>query len=57
MLGQQVGKEALKGTEAVYADETFEETKRFTLGNVTFELQHIGPAHTPGDTLIMRLAS
>lgn len=52
MLGNLVGTEGLKGTEPMYADETFEETWRFTLGGVTIELQQVGPAHTPGDTLI-----
>jgi len=52
MLGNLVGAEGLKGTETVYADETFEKTKHFTLGGVTFELHHVGPAHTPGDTLV-----
>ena len=52
MLGNLVGTEGLKGTEPVYADETFEATKRFTLGGVTFELHHVGPAHTPGDSLV-----
>jgi glyoxylase-like metal-dependent hydrolase (beta-lactamase superfamily II) len=52
MLGNQVGTDGLEGTEPVYADETFEKTKRFTLGGITFELQHVGPAHTPGDTLV-----
>ena len=52
ILGNLVGTEGLEGTEPVYADETFEERKRFTLGGFTFELQHIGPAHTPGDSLV-----
>ena len=51
-LSNLVGDEVLKGTEPIYADETFEKTKRFTLGGVTFELHHVGPAHTPGDSLI-----
>ncbi|MCG6862139.1 MAG: MBL fold metallo-hydrolase [Chromatiaceae bacterium] len=52
MLGNLVGVEALEGTEPVYADEVFENTKGFTLGGVTFELRRVGPAHTPGDTLV-----
>jgi len=52
MLGNLMGAEGLKGTEPVYADETFEEAMRLTHGGVTFELQHVGPAHTPGDSLI-----
>lgn len=52
MLGNLVGTDGLKGTEPVYADETFEESKTFALGGVTFELYRVGPAHTPGDTLV-----
>jgi glyoxylase-like metal-dependent hydrolase (beta-lactamase superfamily II) len=52
MLGNLVGPEGLEGTVPVYAEEVFEKTKRFTLGGVTFELRHVGPAHTPGDTLV-----
>jgi glyoxylase-like metal-dependent hydrolase (beta-lactamase superfamily II) len=42
----------LKGTEAVYADETFDETTSLQIGGVTLELLHVGPAHTPGDSLV-----
>ena len=52
LLGNLVGAEGLEGTAPVYADETFENTKGFTLGGVTFELRRVGPAHTPGDTLV-----
>jgi glyoxylase-like metal-dependent hydrolase (beta-lactamase superfamily II) len=52
MLGNLVGSEGMESTEPVYADETFEKTKRFTLGSVNFELHRVGPAHTPGDTLV-----
>lgn len=52
MLGNLVGDKTLEGTEPVYADEPFEQRSRFTLGGVTFELQRVGPAHTPGDTLV-----
>lgn len=51
-LDNLVGAEGMAATEAVYADETFAEGKSFTLGGVTFELIHAGPAHTPGDTLV-----
>lgn len=43
---------SLKGTEAVYADETFDETTSLQIGGVTLELLHVGPAHTPGDSLV-----
>jgi len=52
MLGNLVGVEGLEGTAPVYADEVFESSKVFTLGGVTFELRRVGPAHTPGDTLV-----
>jgi len=52
MLGNLVGVDGLKGTQPVYADETFEEITQFTLGGITFELRHVGPAHTPGDSLV-----
>jgi len=52
MLGNLVGVEGLEGTEPIYADEVFEISKDFTLGGVTFELHRVGPAHTPGDTLV-----
>jgi glyoxylase-like metal-dependent hydrolase (beta-lactamase superfamily II) len=51
-LDSLVGEKGMAGTEAVYADETFEENKRFILGGVTFELRKVGPAHTPGDSLV-----
>jgi glyoxylase-like metal-dependent hydrolase (beta-lactamase superfamily II) len=44
--------ESLKGTEPLFADETFDEKKSLQLGGVRFELQRVGPAHTPGDTLV-----
>lgn len=52
MLGNLIGVKALEGTEAVYAQETFADTTAFTLGGVRFELSRVGPAHTPGDSLV-----
>ncbi|MBI1422212.1 MAG: MBL fold metallo-hydrolase [Gammaproteobacteria bacterium] len=52
MLGNLIGTKALQGTEAVYADETFTEEKTFTFGGVQFVLKKVGPAHTPGDSLV-----
>jgi len=51
-LQNLVGADGLAGTEPVYADETFAEQMRITLGNKTFELRLVGPAHTPGETLV-----
>lgn len=42
----------LKGTEPLFAEETFDESVSIQLGGVTFELQRVGPAHTPGDVLV-----
>ncbi len=52
ILGNLVGTEGLMGTEPVYADETFDERMSVTLGNKTVELRKVGPAHTPGDSLV-----
>jgi len=52
MLGNLVGAQGMAGTEPVYADETFDEDMSFTLGGTSFELRRVGPAHTPGDSLV-----
>lgn len=52
MLGNLMGVKALEGTEAVYAQETFADKHAFSFGGVNFELLRVGPAHTPGDSLI-----
>lgn len=54
LLGLQalLSQENLKGTEPVYASETFDDKKLLQIGGVAIELYHVGPAHTPGDTLI-----
>ncbi|MEB8432087.1 MBL fold metallo-hydrolase [Cocleimonas sp. KMM 6892] len=51
-LGNLVGDEGLKGTEAVYADTTFDSELTFDLGGTRFEITHAGQAHTPGDSFI-----
>jgi glyoxylase-like metal-dependent hydrolase (beta-lactamase superfamily II) len=51
-LGNLVGTEGMAGTDPVYADETFEESMSVTFGGKTFELRKVGPAHTPGDSLV-----
>ncbi|MCF8017534.1 MAG: MBL fold metallo-hydrolase [Chromatiaceae bacterium] len=51
-LENLIGVEALAGTEPVYADQTFEEQTRHRIGGTTFELTMVGPAHTPGETLV-----
>lgn len=52
MLGNLVGTEGMAGTNPVYADETFAERMSVTLGGRTIELFKVGPAHTPGDSLV-----
>ena len=52
LLGNLVGDAGLANTEAVYADETFDDTLSFSLGKTKFELQHAGQAHTPGDSFV-----
>ncbi len=42
----------LKGTEVVFAEETFDKHQSLQIGGVQIELSHVGPAHTPGDTLV-----
>ncbi len=52
VLGNLVGAAGMAGTEPLHADETFDEQQHFTLGGVAFELRKVGPAHTPGDSLV-----
>lgn len=52
MLGNLVGDEGLKGTDAVYAEQTFDEKLVLELGGVKFEIFHTGQAHTPGDSFV-----
>lgn len=42
----------LAGTEAAYADITFEDRYDLSIGGLTFEIVHPGPAHTPGDSFV-----
>ena len=52
MLGNLVGDAGLEKTEAVYPEETFDDSLKFKLGNTEFELHHAGQAHTPGDSFV-----
>ncbi|MGW8228465.1 MAG: MBL fold metallo-hydrolase [Gammaproteobacteria bacterium] len=52
MMGNMVGDAGLKNTDAVYAEETFDDILKFTFGNTEFELHHAGHAHTPGDSYV-----
>lgn len=51
-LEQLVGKDGLAGTEARYAEETFETQRDITIGGVSLLLRHPGGAHTPGDIFV-----
>lgn len=52
MLTNLMGKDALKGTDAVYADETFDNELDLNFGGHRFEIRHVGSAHTLGDSFI-----
>lgn len=51
-LGNLVSDEGISGTDAVYADKTFDDQLTFESGGVTFEIFHTGQAHTPGDSFV-----
>jgi len=51
-LGNLVGDEGIKGTDAIYAEKTFELQLDFKLGDTRFEIRHAGQAHTPGDSFV-----
>lgn len=52
LLGNLVGETAVKATDPVYADNTFDDFFEFELGGIVFELHHSGQAHTPGDSYV-----
>ncbi len=45
-------RENAAGTRLVAPTETFTDRKVITLGDVTVEVLHLGPAHSPGDTQV-----
>lgn len=51
-LEMLLGKENAAGTRDVYAGEAFEGQKDLSFGGVAFQLRHVGPAYTPGDTYV-----
>lgn len=51
-IGNLVGEKGLAGTQAVYADTTFDTDWQTELGGVRIELHHAGAAHTPGDSFV-----
>jgi len=42
-----------KSTFLVPPDHTFDTDMTFEVGGVTFELKHLGPAHAPGDSIML----
>lgn len=42
-----------ENTYLVRPDITFEKEYTFKLGNFTFEIRHLGPAHAPGDSIML----
>ena len=52
MLTNLIGKDALAGTDAVFADQMFETELRLDFGGERFEIRHVGPAHTIGDSFV-----
>jgi glyoxylase-like metal-dependent hydrolase (beta-lactamase superfamily II) len=51
-LGNLIGDAGMEGTTPIYADEVFDRRLDLTLGGVSLELHHTGPAHTPGDLFV-----
>ncbi len=51
-LTSLVGEAGIKGTEPVYAAETFDQRLDLTLGETRIEIRHSGQAHTPGDSYV-----
>jgi glyoxylase-like metal-dependent hydrolase (beta-lactamase superfamily II) len=44
--------EGLDGTEPSQADVSFDSDHTLNVGELTFEIRHRGPAHTPGDSVV-----
>ena len=49
---QRYNRDKAEGTRLVAPDETFADHKTIQMGDVTFEVLHLGPAHGPGDTQV-----
>lgn len=45
-------RENAEGTTITLPSETFTDSKTITMGEVTIEVLHLGPAHSPGDTQV-----
>lgn len=49
---QRYNRDKAEGTEIVAPSRTFSDKEVVTVGDVTFEILHLGPAHGPGDTQV-----
>ena len=49
---ERYARENAAGTVATLPTETFEDQKTIQMGEVTIEVLHLGPAHSPGDTQV-----
>ena len=49
---QTYARENAEGTTIALPTETFTDSKTITMGDVTIEVLHLGPAHSPGDTQV-----
>jgi glyoxylase-like metal-dependent hydrolase (beta-lactamase superfamily II) len=49
---QNYARENAEGTVIAPPTETFTESRTITMGDVTVEVLHLGPAHSPGDTQV-----
>ncbi|WP_323772312.1 MBL fold metallo-hydrolase [Antarctobacter sp.] len=47
-----IGPDGLAGTEPTSPDIIFADRYELTLGDTRIEILHVGPAHTPGDSLV-----
>ncbi|KHQ54958.1 MBL fold metallo-hydrolase [Mameliella alba] len=52
MLDTLIGSDGLAGTEPSQPDVIFAASHELTLGGTRIEIRHVGPAHTPGDSLV-----
>ena len=49
---ERYNRDKAEGTTVVVPNLSFEDRYDFTLGDVSFEVLHLGPAHGPGDTQV-----
>ncbi len=52
MLDALIGSDGLEGTEPAQPDVIFAASHELALGGKRIEIHHVGPAHTPGDSLV-----